>query len=95
MSVKQQQQGSVWAQLKALDAFPKVNEDFFQKTMSGGIITVVAACFMLILFLSETREFTGPAKSGAADILQQVQQVLTHTPCRRVCRHVPGHTNIP
>lgn len=60
MSAKQQQ-GSIWAQLKALDAFPKVNEDFFQKTMSGGIITVVAACFMLILFLSETRELSGTA----------------------------------
>jgi hypothetical protein len=35
---------------------PQVNEDFFQKTLSGGIITVVAYAFMLLLFLTETRE---------------------------------------
>lgn len=29
-------QSSVWSTLSALDAFPKVNEDFFKKTMSGG-----------------------------------------------------------
>jgi hypothetical protein len=27
---------SLWFSLSALDAFPKVNEDFFKKTMSGG-----------------------------------------------------------
>ena len=42
--------------LRALDAFPKVNEDFFQKTMSGGIITMIAYSFMVLLFVSETRE---------------------------------------
>lgn len=30
------QDAGLWAQLSALDAFPKVNEDFFKKTMSGG-----------------------------------------------------------
>lgn len=29
-------QEGVWGSLSALDAFPKVNEDFFKKTMSGG-----------------------------------------------------------
>jgi hypothetical protein len=29
-------QSNVWSTLSALDAFPKVNEDFFKKTMSGG-----------------------------------------------------------
>lgn len=32
-------QGSVWSTLSALDAFPKVNEDFFKKTMSGGTLS--------------------------------------------------------
>lgn len=31
-----QKGGSVWSAISALDAFPKVNEDFFKKTMSGG-----------------------------------------------------------
>lgn len=48
--------GGVLGALRSLDAFPKVNEDFFQKTMSGGIITVVAYAFMVLLFLSETSE---------------------------------------
>lgn len=52
---QQQQQQGVLGALRALDAFPKVNEDFFQKTMSGGVITVVAYAFMLVLFLTETR----------------------------------------
>lgn len=33
-------QSSVWSSLSALDAFPKVNEDFFKKTMSGGEVLV-------------------------------------------------------
>jgi hypothetical protein len=32
----QKQSDGLWASLSALDAFPKVNEDFFKKTMSGG-----------------------------------------------------------
>ena len=54
--MSQKQQNSVWGSLKALDAFPKVNEDFFQRTMSGGIITIVASVFMFILFMSEARK---------------------------------------
>jgi hypothetical protein len=30
-------QPNVWSAISALDAFPKVNEDFFKKTMSGGV----------------------------------------------------------
>jgi len=55
--MSQKQPNSVWGSLKALDAFPKVNEDFFQRTMSGGIITIVASVFMFILFMSEVRLF--------------------------------------
>jgi hypothetical protein len=56
-AMSQKQQESVWGSLKALDAFPKVNEDFFQRTMSGGIITIVSSIFMFILFMSEVRKW--------------------------------------
>lgn len=56
---KQQAKAGVLSALAGLDAFPKVNEDFFHKTTSGGIITVVAYAFMLLLFLTETRERGG------------------------------------
>ena len=39
--------------LKNLDAYPKVNEDFFTRTYSGGVITVVSSLVMLCLFISE------------------------------------------
>ena len=29
--------------LKSLDAYPKVNEDFFQRTLSGGVITIASS----------------------------------------------------
>lgn len=50
------QDGGVWASLSALDAFPKVNEDFFKKTMSGGVITILASLLMTLLFISELSE---------------------------------------
>jgi len=43
--------------LKRLDAYPKVNEDFYKRTLSGGIVTLVAAAVMLLLFISETRSY--------------------------------------
>jgi hypothetical protein len=45
-----------WAVLKHFDAFPKARDeaaDFFHKTASGGIITIVAAVVMSLLFISE------------------------------------------
>lgn len=39
--------------LKALDAYPKINEDFYSRTLSGGIITLVSSIFMAILFFTE------------------------------------------
>lgn len=42
--------------LKVLDAYPKINEDFFTKTFSGGIITIVSSVIMVLLFLSELGE---------------------------------------
>lgn len=71
------QPGGVFGALRALDAFPKVNEDFFQKTMSGGIITMVAYSFMLLLFLSETRERARPARAS-------------QVPCRAAARLTPS-----
>lgn len=45
-----------WTFLRHFDAFPKQREEakeFFQSTVAGGIITIVAASLMAILFLSE------------------------------------------
>lgn len=44
------------SKLKNLDAYPKVNEDFFTRTYSGGVITVVSSLVMLCLFISELSE---------------------------------------
>lgn len=41
------------SKLKNLDAYPKINEDFYQRTLSGGIITVASTVIMLLLFFSE------------------------------------------
>ncbi|XP_006654573.1 endoplasmic reticulum-Golgi intermediate compartment protein 3-like [Oryza brachyantha] len=43
--------------LKGLDAYPKVNEDFYKRTLSGGVVTLVASVVMLLLFVSETRSY--------------------------------------
>lgn len=41
--------------LKVLDAYPKINEDFYSRTLSGGIITLVSSIFMVLLFFNELR----------------------------------------
>lgn len=40
--------------LKNLDAYPKINEDFYKQTLSGGIITAISGLIILLLFISET-----------------------------------------
>ncbi len=35
----------------------KVNEDFFTRTLSGGVITIVSSIFMMILFISEAMDY--------------------------------------
>lgn len=45
------------SKLKNLDAYPKINEDFFTKTMSGGVVTIVASIVMALLFFSELRMY--------------------------------------
>ena len=48
------------SKLKTLDAYPKVNEDFFTRTYSGGVITVVSSLIMLCLFISELSKQPAP-----------------------------------
>jgi hypothetical protein len=43
--------------LKQLDAYPKVNEDFYSRTLSGGLITVISSVFMALLFITELRMY--------------------------------------
>lgn len=60
--------------LKALDAYPKINEDFYSRTLSGGIITIVASVIMALLFLNELRESRagglGRARRGPTGFLK-------------------------
>ncbi|KAM7478958.1 hypothetical protein LguiA_027171 [Lonicera macranthoides] len=46
---------TVFNRLRKLDAYPKINEDFFSRTLSGGIITLFSSIVMLLLFFSELR----------------------------------------
>lgn len=39
--------------LQKLDAYPKLKEDYGERTLSGAAISVVAGVFMLVLFMSE------------------------------------------
>ena len=48
--------------LKKLDLFPKVNDDFYQRTASGGIITVGSSLIMAALFFSELGQLFHSAK---------------------------------
>ncbi|KAA3449620.1 endoplasmic reticulum-Golgi intermediate compartment protein 3-like [Gossypium australe] len=41
--------------IRNLDAYPKINEDFYSRTLSGGVITVVSSVVMFLLFFSELR----------------------------------------
>lgn len=43
----------LFSKLKSLDAFPKVNDDFYQRTLSGGVITIISSVIMIALFFSE------------------------------------------
>ncbi|KAL5857297.1 hypothetical protein ACOSQ3_004755 [Xanthoceras sorbifolium] len=44
---------SIVNKLRNLDAYPKINEDFYSRTLSGGLITLVSSLAMLFLFFSE------------------------------------------
>ncbi|KAK4747866.1 hypothetical protein SAY87_014452 [Trapa incisa] len=45
----------VFNKLRTLDAYPKINEDFYSRTFSGGLITLVSSLLTLFLFFSEFR----------------------------------------
>ncbi|KAK3423654.1 endoplasmic reticulum-Golgi intermediate compartment protein 3 [Eucalyptus grandis] len=45
----------VFGKLRNLDAYPKINEDFYSRTLSGGVITLVSSVVMALLFISELR----------------------------------------
>ncbi|XVF01594.1 hypothetical protein REPUB_Repub04eG0101900 [Reevesia pubescens] len=46
---------NIYSKLRNLDAYPKVNEDFYSRTLSGGIITLLSSLVVLLLFFSEFR----------------------------------------
>ncbi|XP_020673704.1 endoplasmic reticulum-Golgi intermediate compartment protein 3-like [Dendrobium catenatum] len=39
----------------AYQTAPKVNEDFYNRTLSGGLITIISSIAILLLFISEIR----------------------------------------
>ncbi|KAG6406784.1 hypothetical protein SASPL_134395 [Salvia splendens] len=41
--------------LRKLDAYPKVNEDFYSRSLSGGVITIASSLFIGLLVISEFR----------------------------------------
>lgn len=43
----------VMSKIRNFDAYPKINEDFYSRTLSGGVITLASSILMLLLFLSE------------------------------------------
>ncbi|XAR48570.1 hypothetical protein NMG60_11031436 [Bertholletia excelsa] len=45
----------IMSRIRSLDAYPKINEDFYSRTLSGGVITLTSSIVMLLLFLSELR----------------------------------------
>lgn len=64
------QSGSGWSVLRHFDAFPKQREEakeFFQSTIAGGVITLVAAALMTLLFMSELGEEGGDECDGDGD----------------------------
>lgn len=50
----------LFKKMKNLDVYPKINEDFHRRTLTGGIITIVSSVAMFLLFVSELRLFFHP-----------------------------------
>ncbi|GLT93829.1 hypothetical protein SLE2022_116030 [Rubroshorea leprosula] len=46
--------------LRTLDAYPKINEDFYRRTTSGGVITLASSIVMFLLFFSELQLYLHP-----------------------------------
>lgn len=47
----------LFSKLRNLDAYPKINEDFYSRTLSGGVITLFSSVVMVLLFVSELRTY--------------------------------------
>jgi hypothetical protein len=66
--------------VKGLDAFPKVNEDFYKRTLSGGVVTLVSALIMMLLFISETSKRLSPprpaGRNGSPTHAPEIRQLL-------------------
>lgn len=48
---------TLFGKMRSLDAYPKINEDFYSRTLSGGVITLVSSIFMFLLFISELSSY--------------------------------------
>ncbi|CDP01032.1 unnamed protein product [Coffea canephora] len=46
---------NLMSKIRSLDAYPKINEDFYSRTLSGGVITLASSIVMFLLFFSELR----------------------------------------
>ncbi|KAG5544058.1 hypothetical protein RHGRI_016720 [Rhododendron griersonianum] len=44
---------NIMGKIRSLDAYPKINEDFYSRTLPGGVITLASSIVMLLLFISE------------------------------------------
>ena len=47
----------MYNKLRLLDAYPKTLEEFRVKTFAGATVTLLSSLFILILFLSELRDY--------------------------------------
>ncbi|CAK9325471.1 unnamed protein product [Citrullus colocynthis] len=52
---------SLMNKIRKLDAYPKISEDFYNRTLSGGFITIATSIIMLMLFFSELRLYVHTA----------------------------------
>ncbi|XP_073127609.1 uncharacterized protein [Henckelia pumila] len=59
---------TLFGKMRSLDAYPKINEDFYSRTLSGGVITLVSSVFMLLLFISELRLYFHTATETKLDV---------------------------
>ena len=44
---------SIVNKLRNLDVYPKINKDFYSRTLSSGVITLLSSLFMLVFLFSE------------------------------------------
>jgi hypothetical protein len=66
------------SKLRSLDAYPKVNEDFYSRTLSGGLITLASSFVMLLLFVSELRTRLPPSsRPRISDSDSGLRRILT------------------